>query len=693
MKTQILLLACSIITLNSYSQNNAPIAVNDTIYVTFNDSITFINTPLGNDSDPDGNTISPDTSFYSGSGFYLSQLILPTFIRISYKPSNNFWGIDSAKFVIKDNGVPVMYDTSTIYFFVKRLEFEHFNLNNISARVDHRGLFRDLTNGISDFEVPKRNNPNDPKYTTIFAGNLWIAGKNQDSVYSNSETYNSQLTYGRSGPIMDSVFYKKSYDYDWDRVWKIYASDINNHINNWNNTGYTPPQVFLDWPAEGDVNKGQAFKLAPYVDNNGDNVYNPYDGDYPKIKGQQAVYFIYNDMREKYSNRPMRSEVHGMVYGYHCPSDSAIYNTVFLDYTIYNRSNLTYDSTYIGVWTDLDIGGFADDYVGCDVARSTYYGYNGDNIDESANGTQGYQNYPPAQSVTFLQGAQQDNDGLDNPFTQNIQDVITFNGTPYAGLGTGFGDNFIDNEYWGMEGFMYYSNGGGQFLGDGDPTIPLDYYNYLHGIWRDGSQIVYGGNGNAASSGGTIPTKYLFPETTDPLWYGTGGVTATPTNWSEAGVGNPAGDRRGLGTTGPFTFLPDSSITITLAYVFGRDYQNTGNQAGIVVMQERIDSIQSYFATDFVSVCGGALSVNGLDEKENHLLVYPNPFNNELTINYELKNNKAILVIYNLVGKQILTQTITQNNTTINLSNLVSGIYFLKVTDGSNLITRKVIKQ
>jgi hypothetical protein len=680
-----LILTIILISKITNAQNNAPIAVNDTVEISFNNQLItslISGVLISNDSDPDSNNILIDTVLYNGSAYFFLQIISPNFWVIKYQATANYWGIDSAKFVIKDDGVPVMYDTSTIYFFVKRLEFEHFNLNNISARVDHRGLFRDLDNTIADFEVPKRNTQNDPKHTTIFEGNLWIAGKNQGSVYSNSETYN-QLTYGRSGPIMDSIFYKQSYDFKWDRVWKVYASDINYHINNWSNTGYTPPQVFLDWPAEGEVNKGQAFKLAPYVDNNGDNVYNPYDGDYPKIKGQQAVYFIYNDMREKYSTRPMRSEVHGMAYGYHCPSDSAIYNTLFLDYTIYNRSNLTYDSTYIGMWTEFDIGSPNDDYIGCDVTRSTFYGYNGDNIDENANGSQGYQNNPPAQGVTFLQGAKQDNDGIDNNIGIAPNETIN---------GVGFGDGIPDNEYWGMEHFMTHFPPGGWGM-DPTPYFPIEYHNYLRSIWKDGTHAVWGGNGISSSSGGTIPTNYLYPDNSDPLFYGTSGITPSPSIWSQITEGYPAYNTQGIGSTGPFTFEPDSSISITLAFVFGRDYQNTGNQAGIVIMQERIDSIQSYFATDFVSVCGGALGVNDVNEKENSILVYPNPFNNELTINYELENSTATLMIYNLIGEQIKTQTLTEKSTIIDLNLQPSGIYFVTITDGTNRVSRKIIKQ
>ncbi len=368
-----------------------------------------------------------------------------------------------------------------------------------------------------------------------------------------------------------------------------------------------------------------------------------------------------------------------MAYAYNCPSDSAINNTIFVDYTIYNRSNLTYDSTYIGMWTDFDIGGYVDDYVGCDVARSTFYGYNGDDVDENIFGGIGYGIHPPAQGVTFLQGAKQDDDQIDNPFTQNMQNVNDSNGTPYAGLGTGFGDGITDNEHWGMEHFVFYNIGGGN---QGDPQTGFEYYNLLSGKWRDGTPFEYFLSGDT--------TKYLYPGSSDPLWYGTGGIVTTPANWSDSWI--PA-DRRGLGSTGPFTFYPDSSITITLAFVFGRDYQDTGNTAGVIVMQERIDSIRSYYNTDFVSVCGGALNVNDKPKNENALLVYPNPFYSKLTINYELNDKVAILDIYNLIGEKITSQKITKNSTVIDLSKQSNGIYFVTITDGENRISRKVVKQ
>ncbi len=696
---KLLLLSLISLTVNSFGQNNTPIAIHDTLYINFNDS-AILNSPGSanlylNDSDLDNDNLFIDTAIYNGQGSFIFKTLITSsttsFIRIVYKPPFNFVGIDSAIYILKDNGIPVKYDTATIYFYVKHQEFEFLDLNNINARLGLYSLFQDQANSIGGFEAPKGDTT-----STIFAANLWLSGKNLDSAYANCETFGNLMAsynsftsfYSRTGPIMDSIYYPKhpkSYDYKWDRLWKINAWDIDDHINNWNTTGYQAIEVIENWPAHGDITKGQAYYLAPFIDNNNDGFYNPYDGDYPKIKGQQAIYNIYNDIRwQANTDKPMKSEVHYMAYAYNCPSDSAINNTIFLDYTIYNRSNLTYDSTYVGFWADFDIGGSTDDFVGCDVNRSTFYAMNGDNADEGGNGVKGFGNYPPAQGVTFLKGAKQDDDGIANNFGINNNETIN---------GLGFSDAIIDNEYWGMEHFMSYNIGNGQHIGDGDPTIHSQYYNYLKGFWRDNTQMVYGGNGHIGG-GGTIPAKYIYPNNSDSYLYGTYGITPSPSNWSETSNVNFPGDRRGLGSTGPFTFQPGEKIELTLAFVFGRDYQNTGAQAGVVVMQERVDSIRSYYLNDFTNTaCGLALSIDKNELEDNILTIYPNPFNNQITINYELKNSQAQLKVFNGVGKLVKEVVLKNNQTTIDLSQQANGIYFIQLTDGKNRLTKKVVKQ
>jgi len=36
---------------------------------------------------------------------------------------------------------------------------------------------------------------------------------------------------------------------------------------------------------------GQSEKIAPFYDNNNDGIYDPMAGDYPQIKGDQALFF------------------------------------------------------------------------------------------------------------------------------------------------------------------------------------------------------------------------------------------------------------------------------------------------------------------------------------------------------------------------------------------------------------------
>jgi hypothetical protein len=702
---KLLLLTLMSLTLNSFSQNNAPIAVNDTFYINFNEPLNYnvISNNLAtfasggpnflvNDVDPDIEQIIIDTAFYYGSGSFSINTTNPNqsnpnfFISaVYYLPQINFVGIDSFQYIIKDVGTPTLFDTAWVFLKVKHQEFEFLDLNNIKASVGLYGLFQDHANSVSAFEVPKGDTT-----STIFAANLWLAGKNLDSAYANCETFGSTLAsynsfssfYSRSGPIMDSIYFPNGYDYKWDRLWKITAWDIDYHINNWNTTGYQAIEVIENWPAHGDITKGQAYNLAPFVDNNNDGFYNPYDGDYPKIKGQQAIYNIYNDIRATPgSASTMNTEIHYMAYAYDCASDSAINNTVFLDYTIYNRSSLTYDSTYVGFWTDFDIGGSTDDNIGCDVDRSTFYAMNGDNVDEGGNGSKGYGANPPAQGVTFLKGAKQDDDGIANNFGINTNETIN---------GLGFGDVIVDNEHWGMERFMSYSTGGAW---SGDPANKNEHYNYLKGFWRDNTQMVYGNDGHI-SSGGTIPTKYLFPANSDSYLYGTYGVTPSPSNWNETSSGNPPGDRRGLGSTGPFTFQPGEMIEINLALVFGRDYQNTGAQAGVIVMQERVDSIRSYYLNNFTNTaCGLTLAIDKNEVESNLLTIYPNPFSNQITINYELQNSQAQLKVFNGFGKLVTAIVLKNNQTTIDLSQQANGIYFIQLIDGKNRLTKKVVKQ
>jgi hypothetical protein len=123
-------------------------------------------------------------------------------------------------------------------------------------------------------------------------------------------------------------------------------------------------------------------------------------GDYPDIRGDQAVYIIMNDESFNPDGNQLGIELHAMFYQF--VSSNYLNNTTFLNTKVFNRSNMNYTDYRQALFIDFDIGNYADDYIGSDPQNNLLYGYNGDDIDESGNGQLGYGANPPCQGVVAL---------------------------------------------------------------------------------------------------------------------------------------------------------------------------------------------------------------------------------------------------------------------------------------------------
>jgi hypothetical protein len=71
------------------------------------------------------------------------------------------------------------------------------------------------------------------------------------------------------------------------------------------------------------------------------------------------------------------------------------------------------------------------------------------------------------------------------------------------------------------------------------------------------------------------------------------------------------------------------------------------------------------------------------------LNVYPNPVSNGTLYITSSSNSEKLIVIYDVIGKQIMN-TITANNT-VNVSDLKNGIYIVKITEDGKTDTKKLI--
>jgi len=555
--------------------------------------------------------------------------------------------------------------------------YDSLYINNINAGIHSDGYLFAKLNEIIDHE-PASLNPHFeyPKGSgnhTSFCNSMWIGGIDQtESLHIAAQRYKQDGYDFQFGPISNSYdgleFFTK-----WSRVWKVNRDEVNYHRSNYWKGDYEAVDVIIKWPGNGDVANGQTEQLAPFFDSNENGLYEPMDGDYPLIRGDQTVFFIYNDDRvhTETNGERMKVEIHGMAYGYDEPNDELLNNTVFVHYDIYNRSDNTYFDTYIGSWTDTDIGNAQDDYIGCNVTLGSYYGYNGNETDYY------YGEHPPAQSITFLAGPFMDDDGLDNGS----------GGCDFSINGLNFGDGIIDNERISMSAFVYHTNNNGS---QGDPRLAPEYYNYLKGIWKDDTPMIYGGTGHITSPGTVGPEcNFMFPGASDPCNWGTDGVLPNDgynqngKYWSEEtandGSPNPPYDRRGLGVTGPFTFEPGDRQELEFAFSVGQG--EDGPYSSVQQLFENLENLFELVENGEVIIPSDQLDVDENNGNKVNLKIYPNPMYDFVYVEVEGKAGETLnYLIYNSHGIVVDRGELTANvRSTIDIQRLEQGFYIIQV--------------
>ena len=670
-------------------------AVNDTIDLV--PGITVTVDLLSNDTVPPGDSIRV-MGVSTGSGWIQKTLVSGgtyTFLA----PHWGCPGIFTGSYVLRDFTLNEISNAALI-FRIRDHSVDSLYLNNVSAAFAAFGNhFQNPPDGsVSHFIVPKGSGR-----STIFCNSFWIGGTGDDGLlYLAAERYRQGPVVGPAGlspdywagPVMDSINYSAVQDTVWNRVWNLKKSDIEYHKAHWQDAGYVPIRDILTWPGNGDVQLGEAPILAPFYDRNGDGTYNPYDGDYPAIRGDQALYFIFNDDRsahlETYGNR-MKAEIHGMAYEYDIPTDSAFNNTVFVNYEIYNRSQRTYSNTYIGVFTDLDIGSAVDDYVGCDVQRGSYFGYNGDPVDGDGL-PPSYGDHPPAQAVTILAGPYLDPDDLDNPSKDNLGHQLCNESVN----GTGFGDGITDNERMGMREFNFTFNTSAGFpVWATDPDYAPDYYRMMQGYWKDSTHIIYGGEGHSSAGGYGPACNFMFPGNSDTLNWGVGCVPPNgPEYWTEKTAGNVPSDRRGLASMGPFTFHPGDVQELDFAFVFARDYTGNDSLPSVTLLGNRIDVIRNAYIS---GVLPNGQSFLGIHDHPgasgNSFTLYPNPATSTVTIRFEsMPKDPVGITITDLEGRTVLQKSIGSGTlqSSLDVSTIPSGLYLVRLTGSGGDSVQKI---
>lgn len=548
-------------------------------------------------------------------------------------------------------------------------------INNVRAQVYSGGdMWWERQGGFARYEVPKGSGRH-----ALYLGSLWISGREAQTnvLRVAAQRYGSSGVDFYTGPL--DILGTAEIDAEtcnlYDRIWSISRQDVEKFILCHCSTtpvtgnacdGYSIPQSILDWPGNPIVqangqHQNMAPRLAPFYDApeqgypNGDGFYDPVnDCDYPYydlynnidckqsrdyyLYGDYTLWWVYNDKGNTHGEskgQPIGMEIQAQAFAF--TTNDEINNMTFYNYRLINRSTNTLSQTYFAVNTDADLGGYNDDFVGCDVARGFGYTYNGNPVDNTVSSSLGYGANPPAIGIDFFQGPYLDSvstlrywDPNWNANTipahaktaiQVLQDSTT-SSIAFGINGVAFDDSIMNNERFGMRRFVYYNNTGVGNPSTTDPDLAQDYYNLSRGIWKDGSRMVFGADGYPSSAGATsIFSDFMFPRDSDPFHWGTKGIDPG-FEWSEinktaAGGRNNPFDRRFVQSAGPFTLRPGAENDITIGAVWAR--ANDGDPFSSVLKVLAADlKAQALFDNCFRIINGPDapdLNVQELDQK------------------------------------------------------------------------------
>lgn len=272
----------------------------------------------------------------------------------------------------------------------------------------------------------------------------------------------------------------------------------------------------LDW-VEWPVNHG-----APWNDENQDGIYNPYSGDSPAILGEQMIWYVANDLSAErhdglFVTDPVGLECRVQLWGSN--RRDLFGDVLFSRIRLIHKGSETLDSCFVGIYVDIEIGDAWDDLVGTDTTQSMMYGYNEGEDDE-------FGSTSPALGVILLQGALAPSAG---------------------GIVRSMGRTVHDAHDLGLYAAQRLSLVSPKEYRD--PDTAEECFHLLAGRSKSGGYLE-----NPITGQRSYPGKYAP------------GDPEANTGWID-GVMETSLDKRVLLSSGPFTFAPQDTQDIILAFM------------------------------------------------------------------------------------------------------------------------------
>jgi Secretion system C-terminal sorting domain len=494
---------------------------------------------------------------------------------------------------------------------------EQLNINNVDATIlTHGDMFWNPVTSKAGYEFPKGSGKH-----SGFATTLWVSGydKSTGKLKVAAQTYRQAGMDYWAGPI-DTVSNDTSAHTKWDKIWKVNGTDIDNFLSQTTHTSTNTANAIMQWPAKGNVNAvGQNNAvltinddMAPFIDADGNGLYDYTKGDYPAIKGDQALWWVFNDYRPHTESGSDTIGLQIKVMAYACSTNNQFNNATLFDFEIKNFGEQLDDAVYT-IWNDIDLGGAFDDFIGFDSTRRMGVAYNADSSDT---------NYGTSltQSGLLILESPADSNGIKSP----------------------------------VGAFTFYNNAAGP---TGNPATPVQYRNYMTGLWADGTSFKTSCN----SYTGGLPTKIVFPD--DPSIVGGN---------SQKQCSAALGDKRYLISTSSKTLMPAQVVKLKIAIL---NTETGSNNTSFVTLRQDAD-----FILQNGNSCGmyAPLAINSTESISN-FTIEPNVTSSSFVITLsDMKKENTTIHIFDASGKTIATHQINNTSTSIDCSAYSKGLYFVK---------------
>ena len=194
----------------------------------------------------------------------------------------------------------------------------------------------------------------------------------------------------------------------------------------------------------------------------------------------------------------------------------------------------------------------------------------------------------------------------------------------------------------------------------------------------------------AAGTGGT--TDLPSPDYIAPIPTNFGSGTNTTAGFAMAGTN---GKIALVSNATQITTPTDSNVLDFVGYGSANAFEGNGAAPAIsaTLSASRTNGIDTNDnAADFTAVTPSPENSGNLGTTQNQiagLKVYPNPVTKGI-LNITSSNNEVKAVaVYDVLGKQVVNTTVS--NQPINVSNLKSGVYIVKITEAGKTATRKLV--